>query len=467
MSGLDIAIVAAYLIGLFAWAVYIGIRETAEDFLVFSRKAPFLLVVFSVISTWVGVGTTLATAASGYRTGISLGLTAACGGIAGALSAAWVAPQLKQFGDKYGAHTIGDFFGARYSRHSRFASSVLILFVYIVLTAAQFVGMAALLQVWTEQSFRIVVGFAAVSTILYTAFAGIKSDFYTDVVHFVLMTVVLFVILLPVTLGNIGGFTGLSHLPASYFDPFAYGGVSFFVGGLIFGAGSVFVMMELWQRIYASSSPKNARWALISSISVIVLFYAVATLLGMIARILLPDLQDADQAIFRLMVLYLPNGVLGLAVAAFLAIFISTLNSTIMVSSATLTKDVYYAFIDRGRRTNMLFAARIATFVCGVAGLLVAFAIPDIVVLSVNGMFLLLVLLPAIIGGLFFKTITSKAASLSIMSGILVTTCFFFIEPNTAFVPGFVTSLLVLIVASCLTRNSESEDLTIVDIWRK
>lgn len=466
MSSIDVAIVAVYLAALFLWAIVIGMRETADDFLVFSRKAPFWLVVFSVISTWVGVGTTVATAASGYETGISLGFTAALGGTLGALSAAMIAPRLKQFGDAYGAHTIGDFFGARFSKQCQLASSLLILLVYVLLTAAQFVGMAALIQVWSDQSFQIVIVFAAVSTVLYTAFAGIKSDFYTDVVHFVLMSVVLFLVLLPVTFSKVGGLGNLSQLPASHCDPFAYGGVSFFIGGLIFGAGSVFVMMELWQRVYASSTARNARRALVSSMIVIILFYAVATVLGMIARMLLPDLQNSDQALFKLMVLYLPTGVLGIGVAAFLAIFVSTLNSTIMVSSATLTKDVYYTFFSRGQKQHLLLVGRISALICGAVGLAVAFAIPDLVALSVNGMFLLLVLLPGIVGGFFFKAVTSRAALLSIVGGIFVTLCFFFVDRDTAFVPGFATSLLVLIVVSIFTRNSISEDLDVVDKWR-
>ena len=118
MNIIDIVIVSVYVTALFVWAIYIGIHENAEDFLIFSRKAPLLLVTFSVISTWVGVGTTVATAASGYDTGISLGITAASGGLVGIVVAAWFAPRLKWFGDQYNAHTLGDFFSERYSKLS-------------------------------------------------------------------------------------------------------------------------------------------------------------------------------------------------------------------------------------------------------------------------------------------------------------------------------------------------------------
>ncbi len=47
---------------------------------------------------------------------------------------------------------------------------------------------------------------AGLSTIAYTAFAGIKSDFYTDVIHFL----VIFIVLLPVTISEIKKIYGYS-----------------------------------------------------------------------------------------------------------------------------------------------------------------------------------------------------------------------------------------------------------------
>ena len=467
MAIVDIVIIAVYLSALFFWAIYVGLGETGEDFLVFSRRAPFVLVLFSVISTWVGVGTTVATASSGYDKGISLGLTACCGGIFGALGAAWFAPRLKDFGDQFKAHTIGDFFVIRYSRGGRLAASALILIIYLLLTAGQLVGLAALLSVWTGATFTVLIVFAALSTIFYTAFAGIKSDFYTDVVHFIIMSVVLFFVLLPLTLRDVGGLSALRELPRSYFDPFAYGGVAFFAAGLVFGGGSVFVTMELWQRVYASSTGRSARAALGISIAGIILFYAVSTVLGMAARLLLPDLPDRNLALFSLMEGRLPAGLLGLGIAGFIAIFLSTLNSTLMVSSATLAKDFLIGLpLSGSRDRRLLVLGRISTFASGLLALGIAVAVPDLVALSVNGMFMLLVLLPAIAGGFFWKGATATGAWLSIVSGTLVTVCFIPFSPDTAFVPGFLASGLVFIIGSIFSSHSHEENAAVVSRWR-
>lgn len=463
MSTLDILIVFAYVVGLFVFAIVIGLRETADDFLILSRRAPFFLVLFSVISTWVGIGTTVATAASGYDKGISLGATAGAGGLVGVVVAGLVAPKLKAFGDRFQAHTLGDFFAIRYSTANRLLVGAIILIIYALLGAAQFVGLAALLGVWTGTALRIGIIAAAVSTIIYTAFAGIKSDFYTDAIHFCVMVVVLFGILLPVVVHSTGGLAALETLPPSYFDPFAYGGISFFVAGIIFGAGGVFVTMEIWQRIYASATGRSARWALIISGIGIVFFYLLSAFLGMVTRVVEPNLANRDQALFVLMKRFLPSGLLGLGIAAFMAVFISTVNTMIMVSSATVTKDFYKGwFKPDATERQMLTAGRVSTLVTGFVALLLAVALPDLVSLSVNALFMLLILLPAVVGGFFWKRATAKGSLFSVIVGFVVLLAALPIAPNTAFVPGFLASLIVFVLASLLSSHATSEN---VNVW--
>ncbi|MCB9809353.1 sodium:solute symporter family protein [Candidatus Peribacteria bacterium] len=385
----------------------------------------------------------------------------------GILVAAWFAPKLKWFGDTYGAHTIGDFFSHRYSRASHLVSSGWILLVYLLLTAAQFVGLTALLTVWTGMDFQILIWFAAISTIIYTAFAGIKSDFYTDVIHCIIMFVVLFMVLLPITITDLGDLNRLQELPPSFFNPFAYGGVSFFIAGIVFGIGGIFVTMELWQRVYASTSAKSATRALLYSLAIIILFYAVSTFFGLSMKILDPGLANKNQTLFALMQLKLPSGILGLGIAGFMAIFISTINSTIMVASATLSKDF---LIDNSRATKLtekqkLTYSRMATLICGAVGMGIAAVFPDLITLSVNALFMLLIIVPAVIGGFFWQRATAKGATYSLVAGTITLLLFLFMDAETAFVPAFLVSLVVFVVVSLSTQHAPDEDTSIVKGW--
>lgn len=463
MSDIDLIILVSYICGLFAIGMYVGLRENADDFLVFSRRAPFILVMFSVVSTWVGAGTTVATASSGYAKGISLGVTASIGGLIGVITAGLFAPTVKAFGDSYGAHTIGDFFAIRYSRASRYLAGSLIVLVYMLLTAGQLVAMASLLKVWVDMRLEWLLAAAALSTVVYTAFAGIKSDFYTDGVHFVVMILVFFGVLTPAIMNGGGDLSAIKKLPPTFFDPFAYGGVSFFVAGIVFGVGMVFVTMEIWQRIYASSSATAARWALILSGVVIVAFYVLSSLIGMVARALDLPVSNPDLALFVAMKQFLPKGLLGLGLAAFLAVIISTVNSLLMVVSATLTKDFYQPLIrPEASDAQMLRAGRAITFLVGVLAFGFSVLFQSVVVLTVNSMFILLVLVPAIMGGFFWRRSTSKGCFLSIVTGAAVTFIVTIFRPNEAFVPGFLASLLVFVIASKFTAHSPNENVELL-----
>ena len=462
MTIIDSIIIISYIVLLLVVGIVVGLRETADDFLIFSRRAKVFLVLFSMVSTWVGVGTFIGTSAGGYDTGISVGFTAAISALVGVLAIAFFAPIIKRFGDKFQAHTIGDFFRVRYSKSNQALVGIIVILSYFLFTATQFTGLATLLHIWTNFDFGVLVILAALTTIVYTAFAGIKSDFYTDVIHFWVMAIVLFGVLFPITLKSIGGFSGLASLPPSYFHPFAFGGVPFFIGGIMFGLGAGFITMEIWQRIYAADSAKTAKSAMIISIVFILAFYLVSMFFGLAAKILYPGLLDRDLAIFTLMKELLPTGFLGLGIAAFLAVFISSVNTTIMVITATLTKDFYKGLIKpEATDKQILTIGRILTFFAGCAGLVFAFFIRDILTLSTTALYMLLVFLPAIIGGFFWKRATSTASFYSILIGFLSALLFLPKMPTTAFVPGFAISVVIFFTLSLTSKHATSENVSL------
>jgi len=462
MGNIDLIIVFGYLVLLFAVGIFVGLRETAEDFLILSRKAKLYLVLFSVVSSWVGIGTFVGTAAGGYDSGISVGVTAAVSALVGVVAIGLMAPTIKKFGDKFHAHTIGDFFRVRYSKSNQALVGVIIILSYFLFTATQFTGLALLLKLWAGFSFELAIVIAAISTIIYTAFAGIKSDFYTDIIHFWVMVLVLFGGLLPIVWRSINGFSGLSILPASYFNPFSFGGITFFIGGVIFGLGVGLISMEIWQKIYASKNTKTARYSFMLSILCILAFYLLSLYLGMATKVLYPGLPNRDMAIFTLMKNQLPIGLLGLGVAAFMAVFISSVNTTIMVVTATLTKDFYKGLINPiATDKQMLKMGRILAVVAGVIGLIFAFYIRDILTLSTTALYMLLVFLPAILGGFFWKKATAKAAFYSTLLGFICAAVLWPKMPTTSFVPGFAVSLIAFVLISFFTKHSKTETVQI------
>jgi SSS family solute:Na+ symporter len=101
----------------------------------------------------------------------------------------------------------------------------------------------------------------------------------------------------------------------------------------------------------------------------------------------------------------------------------------------------------------------VSTFAAGIVALGLALAIPDLIALSVNALFILLILLPAVVGGFFWKRSTAKGSLSSIIIGFAVTLLSLPFVPKVAFVPGFLASLVVFIVVSLLSSHEPSETL--------
>jgi len=362
LSFIDSAIIILYLLALFAFGILIGRKEGLEDFLINNRKTKLFFLIFTIVSTNVGAGIIIGTAAASYETGISFGISLIISEIAAFLLIALLAPRIKRFGDKHKAHTLAEFFGVRYSNSNKLLVAGIIVIAYFFWTAIQFVALATLAKVVTGWDFNLILIFVAISTIIYTSFAGIKSDFYTDVVHFWVMVLTLFLVLVPLAFAKAGGFSALANLPAGYYNPFSFGGPVIFFGALIFGSILLLPAMEVWQRIYASSNEKEAKKALLWSAAINIPFTVVAVFLGLIAASLYTGI-NRDESLFVLMNGILPAGLLGLGIAGILATIISTVNSGMLVGSITILKDFYKnVFNKNASERNMLLMGRIFYF---------------------------------------------------------------------------------------------------------
>ncbi len=131
-------------------------------------------------------------------------------------------------------------------------------------------------------------------------------------------------------------FTGLStNLPARYFDPAAIGAmeiVGFFL--LVMHAYSTDQMTM--QRGLAARDTRVTRFSYAFTGVSYIVFGACVVFLGMSAAVLLPGLDNADDAFPQLINEVFPSGLRGLMLTAILAVTMSTASSVLAASSALL-----------------------------------------------------------------------------------------------------------------------------------
>lgn len=433
-------ILLIYFVLLFAVAWYFSRRQDIEDYFANRRGTSLWLLTFSTVATVVGAGGTVGIVAEVYNTGISYGLALPAAYIFGMIILAITAKKIKQMGDEYKAYTVVDFFAARFDRKNEILAAVLQIFLLVVWIGAQAVAIASLTSVLTKMEYTWALLLTAFITVLYTTMGGLKIDIITDFIQFWIILIVFSVLAL---MGNrlTGGLHGLLRaLPPGHLDPFAFGGVGWFVG-IVLLSGFLFLgNTSHWQRIFSAQSPQVARRSFLLTIPFVIIISLIILWIGLQAAALL-HIADKNQAIFAFMEKVLPPHWQGIGYAAILAVIMSSIDSYVVGGSAILFK----IFFPSADKRNM-FLARGITIGFGLLGFVVAWLIPDIVRLSLLITYQALIFVPAIFAGLYSKHTSSDAAFYSILIPTLVLLLLFWKMPRSVFLITTLLSVLIILL---------------------
>src|ERR1700689_3333792 len=113
----------------------LGKVKTKADYLVAGRSLPAFVLVFTLLSSWIGSGSLLGGAENAYRHGFAA-LWQAAGGWAGLALIYFIAPRARKFAQ----FTIPDLLESRYNQTARILGVVAVLFTYTAITSYQFIG---------------------------------------------------------------------------------------------------------------------------------------------------------------------------------------------------------------------------------------------------------------------------------------------------------------------------------------
>jgi Na+/proline symporter len=459
MTALDLGVIAAYLLAVVAVNRHWADRVDVSGWLTSKNTIGPAFLVFTVVSTNVGAGTIIGTAGATMHSGIGLGLTYGVGVMIGFWIMAAVSSRVRAIGSSGDRSSFSEFFRQRYSPRVGVAVGVAIAFLYFFYLAAQFKALGGMLEVWGGWDARLAGVAAAVLVIWMTAGAGIRSDMYTDVLHFWAMTLTI-VAGVAIEVARHQGFDGIvSTLQRerrweALINPYTFAGPAFVWLGI--GTGTLLGLpaMENWQRVDAAADTRAAQHAFLWSGVLNALFFAGAMTLGLVAAAALPSETPSNHVLFRLIQQSLPPGLVGLAVVGLFAALMSTANTMLMVAVAVLLSDILYS--GHGELTHvphLLRTTRRLTWTVGAAGLLIAYWQPQIVSLIQTALWGSGILLPAIIGGLFWRRATSGAALASLLIGFPLNFVLSFVRgyEDISWIPALAAATLVFVTVSLAT----------------
>src|ERR1700761_736079 len=205
--------IAAVLLGVAIYRAFLV--KTTADYLVAGRSLPAIVLVFTLLSSWIGSGSLFAGAENAYKNGFAA-LWQPAGGWLGLLLIYFIAPRARKFAQI----TLPDLLEARYNQAARVLGTFAILFAYIGITSYQFKGGGDVLHLIFPDTVTSELGtfIIAAFVILTTALAGMSSVAYMDVAIGSLVTAIC-VVAVPYLFIEAGGWSGLhTALPPTHFQ---------------------------------------------------------------------------------------------------------------------------------------------------------------------------------------------------------------------------------------------------------
>ncbi|MRR39436.1 hypothetical protein EG829_33275, partial [bacterium] len=278
----------------------------------------------------------------------------------------------------------------RFNRTTQQFLSVVISLNFTLSAGVQLAATTKLLAPVMGLDITMVTVVTGVVILLYTFMGGLWAVSITDVVQGVILLSITFIVM-PLALGLVGGPANLiDAIPAISFDHW-YNGVHYTEHWLV----AIFTIMCLGtaagaaQRFYSVKDEKDAKRVgkLAGG-----LFLTVPFVFGvppLVAKVIWPDLSQVeffqpyvgnnpqDLVFIALCLKLLPNGLIGVFLAAMLAATMSTLSSVYNMVSSILSRDIYQGWVrpdttdEQLLKVGRIFSVALGLFVTVMAAVFV------------------------------------------------------------------------------------------------
>lgn len=448
--------------------------KTQDDFMVAGRKSSTILLVATLVCTWIGAGSLFGGAGLAFREGFSM-LWFSAGAWVGILIVYFIAHRVRRIAQ----YTINDILEKRYNAAARLLGTSAVIIAYLTIAGYQFRGGGRLLNILTGLDPVVGAACTCAFVILFTFVAGMVSILRIDFFNGFMMTLAV-IIAVPLAFSAVGGSDQFATLPDDHLSVFG-GNDLIWVLGIFFP--TFFLLLgesSIYQKIFSAKDGVAARRAVIGMIVGVVFVETMLAVLSVIGAskylILAPFLGEngvLDMAQTETVLLYLarfdlPTAAGVLMLCGAVAIILSTGNTFLMVPSTNVARDIYQRFINPSVSERMIILfQRITIVILGITAFVVANFFQTILEMAFTAYAMVGAgITPALLAAFLWKRVTVAGGVSSIAAGMGVTLVITiinfilpepFIETNYIILPAAGASILCLILVSLATRPSPAE----------
>jgi SSS family solute:Na+ symporter/sodium/proline symporter len=394
--------------------------RTEDDFLVAGRTLPARVLVFTLLSTWIGSGSLFAGAGLGYRAGFPA-LWQSAGAWVGIALVYFLAGRVRRLAQ----YTVPDVLEMRYGPWGRILGTTTTVLAYTAIVAYQFRGGGRLLNLVGGVDPRTGALITAAFCVAYTAFAGMLSIAYLDVANGFMMiagTIVAVAYLVGRAGGTESAFAALRPDQLTLFGSLSpIDAIGLFLPTLFLLLGEA----NMYQKFFSARDERAARNAVLGWIAGTILVETLIVSIGAFGSVVVPGLgtQESETIAVRVALDVLPTafGVLLLAGAA--AIIVSTATSCLLTPATSLTRDVYQRFVkpSAGDR-ELLLLTRSLVVALGLLALVAGNFFPTILAMALWAYTMYGAgVTPALLAALIWPRVVRQAGVASIAVGMATT----------------------------------------------
>ena len=430
--------------------------KSQDDFLVAGRKLTWPVLVFTLLSSWIGAGSLFAGGENAYRNGFAA-LWQPAGGWLGLVLIAMIAGRARRFAQ----FTVPDLLETRYNVTARVLATVAIVISYTMITSYQFKAGGDIMhlifpQVQQTTGMYIIAAFV----ITFTALAGMASVAYLDLIIGLLVTAIA-LISVPLLMTRAGGLAGLqARLPADRFTVLGPLSLEQALGFLLPTMLLLVGNQGMYQKFFSARSERDAKLAVFGwIIGTLVLETTIITIA--VAGSSLFQTERPREIIPLTARLGLPELPGAILLGGIFAKVISTANNYLFSPASNLIHDVYKRFISpQAGERRTLFISRVLVIALGVFALVQGAYFESILraalyAYTVYGA----AVTPAVMAVFFSKRVNTAGAISSIVAGTVITVVWNVMEIRwlEAVYPALGVSLAALIGVSLATAPPPRE----------
>ena len=324
----------------------------------------------------------------------------------------------------------------RYDSTAVMVLGVLISTVFLLpYVATQIVGIGKIVESTTGGEisyFAVTLGFF-LTVLFYTAFGGMRAVAWTDAFQGVLLFVMSFAIAIIFLYANWSGpqamFQAVAQSkPALLSVP---GPKGYFTYPVMISYFFLIISIPITQpqmtvRFFIPRSLDSMRFMMMSTPLYAFLILIPALILGLGAAVVFPGLASGDLVLGQVLTTHTSALVGGLVVCGVVAAAMSTVSGQLLVLGALAAKDLYLNTRREKPRSEMaqVWVGRIAVLLATLAAFLLSINPPALIVeRSIDSFAGTMQLVPAFIGGIFWKRATKTGALASMVVGTAVFCC--------------------------------------------